>query len=275
MSNVICVSLILLSSCGARPCPRAPHSDATLALDAHRDARLPAHVLRAEARVDRRGGEGRVRGTVRMFVERPDHVRFDAMTQFGPAAVLTSDGARFALMDLRENRFFAGPTCPENIERLLGVRMSGEEVARLLLGDAPRIEASEQTIRCEGGVYFVTLRAEDGTRQELELALRDDDLEAAPEQQRLRIRRSEVFGPGGTTLWRVTYGDHRFVEDPTDTRSPRRGVVMPFSVRFEDPVNGVDTLVRFADIDLNVEVPQGVFQQEPRPGLTVEPVTCH
>ncbi len=29
-----------------------------------------------------------------MFVERPDRVRFDAVTQFGPALSLTSDGDR-------------------------------------------------------------------------------------------------------------------------------------------------------------------------------------
>ena len=40
-----------------------------------------------------------------MFVERPDRVRFDAMTQFGPALMLTSDGQTFALSDFKDNRF--------------------------------------------------------------------------------------------------------------------------------------------------------------------------
>ena len=59
--------------------------------------RRPARVFRGDARVDRRDAEGRIRGTVLMILERPDRVRFDAMTQFGPAAVLTSDGETFAL----------------------------------------------------------------------------------------------------------------------------------------------------------------------------------
>ncbi|MCG8555331.1 MAG: hypothetical protein MJD61_08600, partial [Proteobacteria bacterium] len=58
-------------------------------------SRAGVRGLQAEARVDQRGTEGRVRGTVWMFVERPSRVRFDVMTQFGPASVLTSDGRVF------------------------------------------------------------------------------------------------------------------------------------------------------------------------------------
>jgi hypothetical protein len=255
-----------------RPCPRTPFRDAEQALGHYRDMRTPARVLRAEARVDRRDSEGRIRGTVMMFIERPDRVRFDAMTQFGAAAVLTSDGERFALTDLRENRYFEGPTCPANIERLLGIRFGGEEVTRLLLGETPQIEATDRAIRCENGGYVVTLTGADGTVQELVLEVREQDLNAAPEEQRMRLRQTEVRTRGGDIEWRVTYDDYRFIEDPQGTEE--RGLVMPFRVRFEDPRRGVDTLVRFERIDLNVEVPQDAFVQEPRPGLNVEEVAC-
>ena len=86
-----------------------------------------------------------------MIIERPDHVRFDAMTQFGPAAVLTSDGHRFALTDMQHQRFLEGEPCPANIERLLGFALSGEEVTRLLLGETPRIEHEREEMVCEGG----------------------------------------------------------------------------------------------------------------------------
>jgi uncharacterized protein DUF4292 len=267
---------LLLSGCPARPCPARRFDDATSALAHYGDMRRPARVLRAEARVDRRDSQGRIRGTVLMFIERPDRVRFDAMTQLvGPAATLTSDGDRFALMDLRENRFFQGPTCPANIERLLGIRFSGEEVTRLLLGETPQIEAERRTISCSDGSYRVTLHAAGGRRQELVLEVRESDLQAAPEDQRMRLRRSEVFGPNGQTEWRVTYDDYRFIENPSDEERPRRGLVMPFTVRFEDPRRGVDTMVRFSDVDLNVEVPSGAFTQQPRPGLRIENVRCN
>lgn len=263
---------LLLAGCPARACPTQPFTDATALLTSLEDMRRPARVLRAEATVDQRSGEGRVRGTVLMFVEREDRVRFDAMTQFGPAAILTSDGEQFALTDLRANEFYVGPTCEANIERLLGLRFSGPEVTRLLLGESPRIEASSQEVRCADGHYHVTLTAADGRRQELELEVREADVAATPEEQRLRLRRSEVFAPDGAREWRVTYDDYRFVADPGDAAG--RGVVMPFTVRFEDPRRGADTRVRFTDVDLNVEVPADAFTQEPRPGLTVRPVSC-
>jgi len=275
LSHVPVAALALaLAGCPGRPCPSRPFPQAEAALEAYRDMRRPVRVLRAAARVDRRDAEGRIRGTVLMYIDRPNRVRFDAQTQFGPAAILTSDGDEFALTDLQSNRFLFGPTCPSNIERMLGLRFASTEVTRLLLGESPRIEAADRTMRCEDGRYLVTLTAEDGRRQELELEVREADLLRPPEEQRLRLRRSEVFAPDGSMMWRVTYDDYRFILDPNDDASPPRGVVMPFDVRFEDPRTGADTRVRFNDVELNVEVPPGVFQQTPRPGLTQEQVSC-
>jgi hypothetical protein len=262
---------LLLIGC-PRPCPAQPYVDPAAALASYSDMRQPVRVIRAEARVDRRDSEGRVRGTVLMFIERPNRVRFDVMTQFGPAAILTSDGESFALTDMRENRFIRGQACPANIERLLGIRLSGEEVTRLLFGDAPRIEASDESMRCENGSYLITRRASDGTVQEIALEVRSEDLAAAPEDQRMRLRRSEVHLPNGELAWRVTYDDYRFLASPGAEGG--RGVVMPYEVRFEDPRRGIDTLMRFEDIDLNVEPPPDAFAQEPRPGLETEEASC-
>ncbi len=268
----VLVLTLLLGGCPGRACPTRPFTEAAGVMQSYRDMRRPVRVLRAEARVDRRDGDGRVRGTVLMFIERSDRVRFDAMTQFGPAAVLTSDGQQFALTDLQNNQFLTGPTCPANIERFLGLRFSGAEVTRLLLGESPRIEAQRRSMSCRDGRYFVTLEGAEGRRQELEFEVRESDLGRPPEEQRLRLRRSEVFTADGETEWRVTYRDFRFVADPTDGEG--RGVVMPFTVRFEDPATGADTQVRFSEVDLNVEVPAGAFSQRLRPGLTPVRVGC-
>ncbi|MGE0784517.1 MAG: DUF4292 domain-containing protein [Sandaracinaceae bacterium] len=261
-----------LAGCPGRPCPTQPFTDPSSALDAYRDMRSPARVLRAEARVERRDTEGRIRGTVLMYIDRPDRVRFDAQTQFGPAAILTSDGDAFALTDLGANRFLFGPTCPSNIERMLGLRFSAPEVTRLLLGETPRIEATSSRMRCDDGRYLVTLEDARGRRQELELEVREQDIRLPPDEQRMRLRKSEVFAPDGSLEWRVTYDDYRFVRDPSDDDG--RGVVMPYTVRFEDPRRGADTRVRFNDVELNVAVPDGVFSQVPRPGLAEELVEC-
>jgi hypothetical protein len=252
------------------------HTDPIRALDAHRAMRSHARSIRAEARVEQWGEEGRIRGTVMMFVERPESVRFDAMTQFGPAVILTSDGERFALTDLRENRYLEGPTCPQNIERLLGIPMSGEDVTLFLMGDSPRLDTDNRGISCTGdGTYLITLLAESGRRQEIELLVRPWDVEhdAPPSEQRLRMLRSEVFAADGSTEWRATYEDWTVVVDP-ESGDRGIGVALPMKVRFEHPERGADTTVRFQEIDLNVRVPPGAFRQSPRPGIPPEEVSC-
>jgi len=265
---------VLMSGCPGASCPAARFTTAEQLLDGYRAARSPARVITAEARVERRDPGGRIRGTVFMMLARPDRVRFDAMTQFGPAAVLTSDGTTFSLTDLRENRFFTGPTCAENIARLLGIPMEGEEVAGLLLGETPVLEG-ESTVVCEGGRYRVTVREpESGRSQILDYAVHGSDVAAAIEDQRLRLMRSERLHPDGSLEWRVSYDDYRVIEDPSDTEMPHRGVALPFRVRFEHPAQQIDTEVRVRSLELNTDVPDSSFVQEPRPGLSIEPVEC-
>ena len=203
-----------------------------------------------------------------MFLERPDRVRFDVLTQFGAAAVLTSDGERFQLADLRENRFLEGPTCPSNIARLLGVSLEGSEVARFLMGDTPRLAPAAASMVCEGSGYTVTLSAPDGRRQELAFLVPTSDRHAPPTEQRLRLVRSQLFDAQGRTVWRVTYDDYRVVRDGDSE------VELPFVVHFEDERHGADTLVRFREIALNVAVPSGAFQQSAPPGMVSEYVAC-
>jgi len=219
--------------------------------------------------VDQRGREGRIRGTVFMFVQLPDRVRFDAMTQFGPAAILTSDGGSFAFADLRKNRFYCGPTCPTNIERLLGLRLSAEDTTALLLGNAPVLSEAEASLQCtDDGLYRLDLRYADGRRQEIDLGIHPADLGAPPAEQRLRLLRSELLGPRGKTIWRATYDDYQVI------RAGASGVAFPFEVRLEQPYLGSDVLVRFKEVDANPQIPPSTFVQQPRAGIQVEELPC-
>lgn len=268
---ILAVGAVLVLAGCPTPCPTTPHTEAQRLLSFQRGSRSYVRSIRAEARVEQWGEEGRIKGTVMMFVQRPERVRFDAMTQMGPAAILTSDGEVFALTDLRENRFLTGPTCPENIARLLGIPLSGEQVTQLMLGGTPLIDAADRSVECTGeGSYLVTLRGE-GLRQEIEIDVRQADRDAPPEEQRLRLVRSQVFDGSGT-VWKATFDDWRVIPDPGSEQG--YGVAMPYQVRFEHPREDADTTVRFEDIDLNVQVPEDAFAQTARPGLPAEQVLC-
>jgi hypothetical protein len=222
--------------------------------------------------VDQRGEGGRIRGTVWMLLARPDRVRFDAMTQLGPAATLTANSESFAMLDMRENRFLEGPSCAPNIARLLGVSFEASEVARFLLGDTPRIEG-ESSMACGGEGYIVEINGADGRRQELAFSVREGDLEAPPEDQFLRLMRSTLYHPDGRADWTVTFSDHQLIADPRDPEG--RGVALPHAIHFEDLDQDTDVLVRYKSIDLLEEAPPtDVFEQPVPSGLSSEYVSC-
>jgi outer membrane lipoprotein-sorting protein len=259
--------VLSLAAAGCKTAPACPvqlRTDAAKALDDHASQHVGWKSIKAEARVTQWGSKGRIRGTVLLFLEQPNRVRFDVMTQLGPAAVLTSDGETFQLSDLREGTFLHGPTCPENIARLLGISVDARDVLRLLTGDTPMIEAAEQSMECRDGRYVLTLVAADGTTQEIAFSVDDADREKPVDAQRLTLRRSTERAPNGKTRWEATYDDYIDVE----------GQAFPTNVRFVDEVNGADTSVRVKSISLNPEIPEGAFQQTPSPGMSIELASC-
>lgn len=210
------------------------------------------------------GNNGRIRGTVLMFLEQPSRVRFDVMTQLGPAAILTSDGDDFQLTDLREGAFLHGPTCSQNIARLLGISVEAENVLRILTGDTPLIEAAERSMECRDGSYVVTLTAADGATQEVIFSVDEADRNEAPEDQRLTLRRSTARAPDGTKRWEASYDDYIEVD----------GRAFPTDVRFIDEINGADTSVRVKSIVVDPEIPEDAFRQAPSPGMSIEFASC-
>jgi outer membrane lipoprotein-sorting protein len=257
---------LLLGGCGGAQCPKLQHRDPAVLLAQHRAAHRAVRSLRAQAKVDQRSKEGRIKGKVMMFLERPDRVRFDAVTQFGPALILTSDGETFALSDFKENRFLTGPACERNIARMIGVAMSARDVVSALFGDAPSEEEPARSLRCAGdGTYAIETAREDGLIRETRLGVHGDDMKKPPAEQRTRVSEVILKDPRGKVLVRVRYDDYRKVKG---------GIWWPFTVHVVDERNGADALLRFEEIAVDVDVPEGAFAQTPRPGLSVEGVLC-
>ncbi|MFT3927245.1 MAG: DUF4292 domain-containing protein [Myxococcales bacterium] len=267
MQLVSALALLFAFAGGCRSagkCPAQLLTDPARALSAQQVQSAQLRTLRAEAKVDQRGKEGRIKGRVMMFVERPDRVRFDAVTQFGPALTLTSDGETFALSDFKSNRFLTGPACEQNIARMIGVALSGRDVASVMMGGSPLIQASSESMVCQGGSYVLTRKAADGGRQELELRVHEQDTGKPAEQQRLYLTRASFWNAAGKQLYQVRYEDYQ----------PAGKVELPRTVRIDDYVNQADALLRFSSIDVDVNVPPDAFSQEPRAGLTVEEIVC-
>jgi outer membrane lipoprotein-sorting protein len=269
-ASILAVLGLVATSMGATGCRSAPacptniRVDPARALADHESRRQAWSSLKAEARVTQWGESGRIRGTVLMFLEQPNRVRFDVMTAVGPVAVLTSDGERFQLSDLRAGTFLEGAMCPANIARLLGISVSAEEVLLFLTGDTLVIEGAPRAMQCREGLYIVTLDGADGSTQEIAYSIPESDFEKPASQQRLMLRRSTQLGPEGEKLWEATYDEYADVD----------GRSFPMKVRFVDHVNGADTEVRVKSVSVDPTIPPDAFTQRPAPGATVEIATC-
>lgn len=256
---------LLASACAGATCPAQRITDPAEALRAQRGRNPPLRSLRAEAKIDQRGKQGRIKGRVLMFVERPDKVRFDAMTQFGPALILTSDGETFALTDFKENRYTTGEACAKNLARVVGVALSSADVASVLLGDAPLIAARSEALSCaSGGEYVLAREGEAGAREELTFRVHPDDLAAPPARQRLFLTSATIWNAAGQRQLRVRYEDYRKVG----------GAELPHTLRIDDFVNDADALLRVQEAAVDVSVPEGAFAQRPGVGLKIEELAC-
>jgi len=258
-----------LAGCSGVPRPKYPYTDASRALTLHSLVRQQVPSIRAEARVEQRGDRGRIKGTVFLLVQRPARVRFDVMTQFGPIAVLTSDGDRFAYSDLRSKRFMTGQTCPENIARLLNVSLTAQQTVLLLLGGTPMLDHVRSSVDWDDeGFYRIVMHGADGQRQEVDMGVPEADLEAPMERQRLVLLRSELFDARGRSVWRARYDDYRRLQTGGVSTD------LPFSVDITQDIADSETRIRFKDVVVDTELPGDAFIQMPAPGMTIEEATC-
>ena len=256
--EILLSSLLVLCGCPGVPRPANPITGGQEMLSLLSAIHGRARSLRAQGRADHLGPEGRVRGKVMFFVERDARLRFDALTPADTtAATLTSDGERFALLDARENRFYSGPAEPCNIARLLRIPLDGRDIVEILLGGTPLVgpAASARVSWDDDGFYVLRLASPDGRlRQEVHVS---------GERDRLDVLSSVVRDRRGT-WFEVGYEDHIRIA----------GVRLPKRIHFEMPRQDADVLVRYDDVEVNVEIPPDAFVQAAPEGLPVEEVSC-
>ena len=70
--------------------PLHPIDDPTRAIRLHDSLRTELVSMQAVARVEQRGGSGRVRGTVWALIGLPSRLRFDVMTSLGGVRLVRS-----------------------------------------------------------------------------------------------------------------------------------------------------------------------------------------
>jgi hypothetical protein len=247
------------------------------------------NAIQASAKIDHFGEHGRVRGDVMLFAARPARLRMDVVSPFGVAlATLTTDGRRFALADLREKRFYAGPASACNIARLTAVPVPGHVLVALLRGEAPvlRHEALSSTIGWSADGYWVLrIPSTREANEEIHLAPRPDDWTKPWDQQRLRVLDVRVE-QRHDVLYHAELSDHRAAatagprEDPdglappVPPSGPPCGAEVPHKIHVDVPDPHADVRFQYEQLSWNPPLAEGTFEQPVPPGMRVEQVNC-
>jgi hypothetical protein len=248
-----------------------------------------ANAVQAGAKIDHVGQEGRVRGDLLLYAARPARLRMDVVSPFGVAlATLTSDGARFALADLRSKRFFVGPASACNIARFTTVAVPGHVFVDLLRGEAPVLKhqpAATGIVWSTRGYWVLTIDGSREAREEIHLAPRPEDWSLPWNRQRMRILDVRVEQQG-LELYHAELSDHaaaptagpRLDPDglapPLPPSGPQCNAEIPRKIQVEVPSPSSDVRVLYRQVQWNPPLPPDVFEQPPPLGMTVEAVTC-
>ncbi len=254
--------LVTLLGCSSPP-PRYPITDPAVALRRVRERDERIHTLRAHGSADHYGAQGRIRGEIWVFVERPDHVRVDTRAFGNTVSQVVSDGRRFTLADMRQGQFYAGRARPCVAAQLLGIPMESAEVVAVLAGGPPVIEGNPR-IRWDDGHYVVDITGRDGRSETLNLEITESERTSArADAQRPRATRAELRDRQGVRAV-LTY------EDWTEAD----GVPFPRRVRLVMERANVDLQVRYREVSVDPELPEDVFDTAVPAAMTLVPVQC-
>lgn len=189
------------------------------------------------------------KATLTLFaaVAEPANVHLEALDFFGkPQGVLVSDGKQFSLYDGQAGKFFRGPATAQNVARFVPIALHPAELAALLLGRSPRIEAESKELRFDQteGLFFLTLTQ--GTIAQT--------LTIKPPLY--RVVRSTITGLS-------TYDtDFESFEDVGGATYPRRVVLTAAASRIRIELN-------YKDVAVNEAPDPTMFQQDPPENVPV------
>lgn len=241
--------ILLLASCVKRIDfgPRGEIEDARTLLKLTDQEERRVLSLQGDAKLTVHSPQGS--GTLSLYVavQRPASLHLETLDFFGkPLAVLVSDGVHFGLYQAQENRYYEGPSSPQNVSRFLPVVIPPDELARLLLGGVPQVDdpSPKLTLDRDEGVYRLTL--EQGPTVQT----------VSVNPTTLRVTKSEVRGSQGYDVTLEDFGEYGAVN-------------FPRKLDLDAPSAQADLVLRYTQVSLNGAVDPALFAASPPPGVPV------
>jgi hypothetical protein len=264
------LGLSLATACATTPKPRprpgsAPPPDLLLAALRRRQGAVQSIEL--ETRTTSWLGGERLRATVLMMVDRRGRLRFDAEAPVqGHVASLAVSAGQFALLDDQKHVFETGPACPANVASMIRIPLEPDEVAAILLGDAPADDGARAAgVEWDGvrgaDVLVVERPAVGRAATRLWIALR-------PTASGCDVLGVEGQSPWAADRWRVAYDDLAAADG---------GTTLPRRIRFAEPGKGFDDGVEIKvneRLGLNRPLPDQAFALAAPSGYQVRQLPC-
>ena len=257
------LSLLLLSCAHGF---RGPLPDPAQLWDQARAAHRLPESLSAEAKAFVDAPENGGRYALEIAVQKPNSLRIEALTPLGdPAAVLIAHEGKFALLDLRSNVYYRGPSTPENLSRLLPAPLRDDELVALLTGGIPELAFAEPvSVHNDGGDLRLTLitrprgcppaaSGQPAQRLFVQEVLLGADLRVK------EVRREVLTGAQPELLWSVRLEDH-------DGSS---GQQVPRLLHLSVPARHTEIDLSLRDVLVGKPPPSRAFALLPPPGVPV------
>jgi outer membrane biogenesis lipoprotein LolB len=204
---VIALVLAWSGACGHAPPAVGPPLDPVALLQQIEKAHAEPQTLSASGRAAVDAPQNGGRYQIQIVVRRPASLRIAALDPLGnPAALLVADGGRFALLDLRSNVFYRGPSTPENLSRLIPQPLRDEELVALVLGAIPPLPGARPVEAHRAGDGSVLTLTSGEVRQEVSVG---GDLRI---ERVRRLRRADLS-------WEVALDDF---DDASGQQMPRQ-----------------------------------------------------
>ena len=219
------------------------------------------HSLRAETRMRQDSPRGSLSARVRMMAQRPDRLRFDAVTPFDtPLSTLVTKGTDFALVDAQQNRHYYGPASPCNLARLLLVALDRQAVIAILSGSTPIIAHQSASLAWDGNAANEVLTLRSVKRRQV-IRLDGQLLRGKPTWD---VVGSEIHDARGRPLLKISFSNF----------TTQKGVRVPRRLRITQPARKTTLTLQFVHIDLNRTLPQQAFTLPAANGLPSQRVDC-
>ncbi len=226
--------------------PEGPIQNAAEVLGRVKANEQAIHTLKGDGRLTVDSPQGRGSLTLLVAVGEGARLHLEILDFFGrPLSILISDGTRFGLFQVQENRYYQGPATAENFARFLPMSLPPQELADLLRGITPRLPTDE--------VRSMRLDKDEGTYR-LEFRYQGASQTLWVDTLQLRVRRSVR---GGAQLEYRDFG-------PPEERH------LPHQLTLSDPARkSVVTLRYSGKVAINAPLEASLFEPHASPGVPV------